>query len=241
MTFSLKDKIAIVTGHGTGIGAATAQLFAELGATVVGFDLPGHDLSRHDQIPGWVDAVAAQHGRIDILVNNAGVTYFGSVEDFDPTEADRTLAINLMAPICLMRAVLPHMRQRRSGSIVNVSSDQAFIGKKYSAIYGATKAALAQLCKSATVDFARHNIRINAVAPGSTDTAMLHKVFRDLATRYPDEYPTGGVIGTYASAVPLGRFADPREIAAAIAFLASDAASYVTGVTLPVDGGVTAQ
>jgi NAD(P)-dependent dehydrogenase (short-subunit alcohol dehydrogenase family) len=150
------------------------------------------------------------------------------------------LSVNFKAPFMLIQASLRHMLQQGSGSIVNIASDQALIGKRHGAIYGASKAALAQLTKSAALDWGPHGIRCNCVAPGSTDTPMLRRVLTDLHARYPDEYPEDSA-RLYADSIALRRFAAPKEIARLVAFLASEASSYMTGAVIPIDGGFTAQ
>lgn len=236
----LEGKTAIVTGHAQGIGRAVHELLAEHGCTVRGFDLPEHDLKQLDRIEAWVDAVAAETGRIDILVNNAGITNVGDILETPLEEIEDVLTVNLKAPFMMIKAVLPHMLRQRSGAVVNNASDQALIGKHYSAIYGASKAALAQLTKSAALDWGRHGIRFNCIAPGSTDTPMLRRVLGELHARYPEVYSADSE-RTYKDSIALGRFADPKEIAWLVAFLASDAASFMTGTLIPIDGGFTAQ
>lgn len=231
---------ALITGHLSGIGQATYETFEALGAKVIGLDLPQHDLSKLESIKGWVDNAATKAGGLTVLVNCAGVTNMGTVVETSVTEMEPVLLVNFKAPFMLMQAAIPWMLRAGRGSIVNVASDQAFIGKRFSAAYGASKAALAQLTKSAALDYGPHGIRINCVAPGSTDTPMLRRVIRELHERYPDCYPLD-TMKMYRDSIPLRRFAEPSEIATVIAFLASDAASFITGAVIPVDGGFTAQ
>lgn len=235
----LTGRIALLTGHKGGIGAATAAELVAAGVTVVGLDLPEVDLADAEAIPRHVARVLRAHGRIDILINNAAITGLGSVIDTPLPEVERIFAVNFRAPFALMQAVLPGMIERRRGAVVNVASDQALIGKRVSAAYGASKAALAQLSRSTALDMAPFGIRVNCVAPGSTETAMLTHVIDQIARRYP-ELGGPGATEEHRRAVPLGRFAAPVEIARAIVFLASDAASFVTGALFPVDGGGTA-
>jgi len=239
LSFGLAGRRAIVTGHKGGIGGAITRVLQADGAEVIGLDLPEFDLADAHTVEARAAAIIAQRGPVDILVNNAGVTVLGSVLETDIAEVERVFRVNFLAPYALMRAVIPGMIAHGKGAIVNIASDQAIIGRQVSAAYGASKGAIAQLTRSAALDWARHNIRVNAIAPGSTDTAMLGDVIRGLATAYPDRYPSESH-DAYRGAVPQGRFAAPEEIARAAAFLASDAASFITGVILPVDGGTTA-
>lgn len=236
----LEGRTAIITGHRQGIGRAVHDLLTESGCVAHGFDLPEKDLKLLDRIAGWVDAVASETGRIDILVNNAGITNIGDILETPLSEVDDVLTVNLKAPFMMIKAALPHMLKRKSGSIINVASDQALVGKRHSAIYGASKAALAQLTKSAAIDWGPHGVRVNCIAPGSTDTPMLRRVLAELHERYPEGYPQD-TASSYRHSIAVDRFAEPQEIAWLVAFLASEASSFMTGTVIPIDGGFTAQ
>jgi len=248
-------RVALVTGATSGIGAACARELATRGARVM---LTGRDAQRGaavlgalraadgqgDFLPGDVRdrafcarAVAeclARFGRLDVLVNNAGISIAASALETSDEQWDATLETNLSAAFFLSREALRPMLRQRAGAIVNVASDWGLVGGERAAAYCASKGGLVLLTRAMALDHAKHGIRINAVCPGDTDTPMMLEDFRQRGVSAED--------GASAAAqqIPMGRMATAAEVARAVCFLASDAASFVTGVALPVDGGHSA-
>lgn len=243
---------AIVTGAGSGIGRATALLLAESGAKVVVADLVpertdavvaeivasggtavGASGSVSDQ--AVVDRIVAtaveQWGGVDVLVNNAGIMdAMTAADEVTDDEWDRVIAVNLTAPLRLIRAVVPHMLAAGKGSIVNVSSEAGLRGTCAGAAYTSSKHGLIGLTRSSAIMYRDRGIRVNAVAPGAVAT--------NIEVTFVDGAQGPAILGPYLAS--MGRVAQSEELAAAIAFLASDAASNVNGVVLPVDNGWSA-
>jgi NAD(P)-dependent dehydrogenase (short-subunit alcohol dehydrogenase family) len=242
----LKDRTALVTGSTSGIGKATALALAARGARVlvvgrnerrardVVAEIEGgggsaayrlatlSDLELALDLVQW--ATEAGDGHVDILINNAGVALLGPSSAATELEFDETFALNVKVPFFLVASLAPAMAERGWGSIVNISTMVASFGQAGMALYGASRAALELLTKAWAAEYGPRGVRVNAVAPGPTRTAMMEGV--------PAE-----MVKQLAALAPAGRVAQPEELAAAIVFLASDDASFVHGVTLAVDGG----
>ena len=239
-----KDKVALITGGGSGIGAAAARLMAGEGATIVVADLVteaaqaiadeigGHALTVDVADRAAVEAMVAQtaeaHGRIDILVNNAGIGCFGRTPDLEPETWERVIAIDLNAVFYACRAAIPHMTGRAS-AIVNTASISGLGGDYGFTAYNAAKAGVINYTRSLAVDHAREGIRVNCLCPGLIATPL---------TANAKTIP--GLEAGWHDTIPMGRAGTPEEMAEVIAFLASDAASYVTGAAFVADGGQTA-
>jgi NAD(P)-dependent dehydrogenase (short-subunit alcohol dehydrogenase family) len=243
------QRVAIVTGAGSGIGRATATALVRDGGTVVVNDLDraaaeatAATLARAEVVAGDVtdgavaEAIveaAARRGGADVLVNNAG---FGggaaAFDSFAPELWARTLEVNLTGPCLLIGRVLPGMVERRRGAIVNVSSAAGLVGERGMYGYSAAKAGLVNLTRALALQYAGKGVRVNCVCPGVTDTGFLAEV---RASPHAD-----AILERYRRMMPIGRLARPEEIAEAILFLASDAASFCVGAVLAVDGGWTA-
>ena len=247
----LEGKVAIVSGGGTGIGAATARLFAREGAKVVvtgrrpepiravaeeigGRAVPG-DAADASHAVESVDAAREAFGGLDVVVANAGLGFGGAVADVDDERWTRTLDVNAGGAFRLVRAALPALIERGGGSIVLVSSVSGIVSGSESAAYAASKAAMISLARSVAVDYGAHGIRANALCPGWVVTPMGDRSMDELATERGISRDEAYRLAT--EHVPLGRPATAEEIAACCLFLASEESSIVTGTTLVADGG----
>jgi len=240
----LEGKVALITGGARGQGAAEAQRFAAEGATVRITDVLdaegkttaaelGEQVSyRHLDVSGanqWqtvVDELINDLGRIDILVNNAGIFELGTLTSTTLDDWDRMIAINQTGVFVGMQTVAPHMRAQNSGSIINISSIAGLSGVAMAQAYAASKWAVRGMTKSAAMELASENVRVNSVHPGIIDTNMLHTF--------------GGNREAVEQRIPMGRVADASEVAEVVLFLASDESSYCTGHEFVVDGAMTA-
>lgn len=242
----MEGKKVVVTGAAQGIGQAIANGLAQAGADVAVVDLDaarcqdtlqlveGHgrralavpaNVGQWEEVKGMVDRVVKEWGRVDVLVNNAGITRDGLIVRMKEDEWNAVLQVNLTGTFYCTKAVLVPMARQRYGRIVNVASIVGAIGNAGQANYAASKAAVVGLTKAVAREYASRNVTVNAVAPGFIDTVMTRALSQD-------------VRDTLARQIPLGRLGEPADVAAAVHFLASDAAGYVTGHVLHVNGGM---
>ncbi len=244
----LKGKKALITGLASGIGAACAKRFIREGAEVAGLDvnpLPealqktlgasvAHfqgDVTQEADVQTAVEKAAAKLGGLDILVNAAGVGSGGPSEEIEMEEWDRVMNINVKGTFLATKHTIPHMMKQRAGSIVNLGSIEGMEGFSASLVYGTSKGAVIQLSRNLATDFAEHGIRVNCVCPGAIDTPLT-AILKEKSLQPIRRQMEGHHL--------MRRFGQPEEIANAILFLASDEASFVTGLIMPVDGGYTA-
>lgn len=238
-----EDKVALVTGAGSGIGLATAERLAAEGASVLAGIL---DESQRDAIARFdgliLDVTQPEHwqrasahlqdryGGLDVLVNNAGIIDFGTVEDLSEEAWWRVLDVNLTSQFRGCKMAVPLMRARGGGAIVNLASINSIRGNNRTVAYSASKGGVMAMTMAAALDHVADNIRINCVCPGSIDTEMIRALFRHADDA---EAMRQAVVAKH----PIGRLAQAEEVASVIAFLASDDASFLTGLAIPVDGG----
>lgn len=237
------ERVAVVTGGGSGIGLAVVERLATGGATVAAVDLQPMaaadagaalsipcDVSHRETVAEMVERVEAELGPISVLVNAAGWDRPSRFVDTEPSEWERVVAVNLWGPLLVTHAALRRMiAHDAGGAIVNVASDAGRVGSSGEVVYSAAKGGVIAFTKAVAREVARHHIRVNAVAPGPTDTPFL-RAFTDGAE---------GLIDAMVRQTPLRRLAEPDDVAAAIAFLASDDARHITGQTLSVSGGLS--
>ena len=240
-------KVVIVTGAGSGIGEGTARRFSDEGAAVVlvgdhrrkvaavAADLPKErtrvkvaDVSKQRDMEDVVAAAVKAFGRIDVLVNNAGIFKGSSVTKTKPADWERVMAVNAGGVFYGSRAALPYLIKRR-GCIVNTASVSGLGADWNMSAYNASKGAIVQLTRAMALDYSRQGVRVNSVCPSLTETDMTEDMVKDRK-----------LVAKFMERMPLGRVAQPADIAAVIAFLASDDARFVTGANIPVAGGVTA-
>jgi len=250
MANRFEDRVVLITGGASGIGAAAARRFAAEGARLmlgdcneeglgrITAELEGSgakvgtrvvDVADRAQVESLNEAAVERFGRLDVLFNNAGIGAYGQSQDLDPADWHRVIDVDLHSVFYGCRAAIPHLRAAGGGAIVNTASISGLGGDYGMAAYNAAKGAVVNYTRTLAVDHARDNIRVNAVCPGPIETALTTLLVSNEQ-----------IMADYRARIPMGRIGQADEVASVVLFLASDDASYVTGTTAVVDGGLTA-
>lgn len=251
----LAERVAVITGAGSGIGQAMAALFAREGARVLAADVDGTaaeataatiiaaggicearkvDVIEPEQVRGMIERAVELYGRVDILCNNAGIGSTTDVIDCEPDDWDRVMAVNVKSVYLGCKYVLPHMIRQGGGVIVNTASVAGMVGIVKRASYSASKGAVIALTRQIAMDFVEHGIRVNCVCPGTVDSPWVGRLLNQA-----DDPATARA--SLVARQPMGRLGTPEEVAAAALYLASDDAAFITGTGLVIDGGLTAR
>lgn len=244
----LEGKVAIVTGAGSGFGQATSVLFAKEGASVVVVDINPEaaegvvkeiesrggralaiaaDVSVSDEVKGFVEKAVETYGRLDILFNNAGIYNPGNVEETSLEDWERSYAVNVRSVFLGMKYAMPHLKETK-GNVISTASAGGLIGFPGAVSYASSKGAVISLTRAAAVDYAQYGVRVNAISPGTGETGMTRELLED-----------PNIKDAFLAPIPLRRLGQPEDVAKAALFLASDLSDYISGHTLPVDGGWT--
>lgn len=256
----LKDKVVVLTGAASGIGKSTAILAAKEGAIQFLSDINEKglnetleliidgkdrtfiekvDVTNPVEVKNHIDSVVNKYGRIDVLIANAGVVRVGPIEDFSSEDYDLIINVNMKGTFYCCKYAVPYFKKHKGGSIITLASVAAHIGQVAHANYCSTKAGVLGFTRALALDLAPYNVRVNSISPGATDTPMLRS---DVTKQAQDRGVSFEIIKKeFEEEGVLGRWANPEEVAEGIIFLASDAASYITGSDLRIDGGWTAR
>ena len=243
--------VCIVTGGSYGIGDAVCEKFSAQGYIVINLDIKGNvtqsksiiwlecDMSVSSEVRHAIQQTILKYGRVDCLVSNAGIHFSATIEDTSEEDFERIFGLNVKGAITATKAVLPQMKSQQNGVILYMASDQALIAKHNSFAYNMSKAALASMAKTTALDYAKYQIRANAICPGTIETPLYHKAIN----RYVAESGANidQVHAEEAALQPIGRLGQASEVAALTCFLASDEARFITGSLQVIDGGYTTQ